>query len=77
MKKRNYNELSILFLKQNICCGYSKEPSQRDGSFEHPKLIFRLIDKQLKVILYRNIFCLFEPMFVIKNVIVYQREMKT
>ena len=26
-----------LFLNQNICCGYSKELSQRDGSFEHPK----------------------------------------
>ena len=27
----------FLFLNQNICCGYSKEPSQLDGSFEHPK----------------------------------------
>ena len=29
-----------LFLIQNICCGYSKELSQRDGSFEHPKHMF-------------------------------------
>ena len=30
--------LIFLFLNQNICCGYSKEPSQCDGSsFEHPK----------------------------------------
>ena len=29
----------FLFLNQNICCGYSKELSQRDGSFEHPKRI--------------------------------------
>ena len=29
--------LIFLFLNQNICCGYSKEPSQWDGSFEHPK----------------------------------------
>ena len=25
------------------CCGYSKEPSQLDGSFEHPKLVLKLI----------------------------------
>ena len=28
--------VTFLFLNQNICCGYSKEPSQWDGSFEHP-----------------------------------------
>ena len=26
---------TFLYLNQNICCEYSKEPSQRDGSFEH------------------------------------------
>ena len=30
-------KIFFLFLSQNICCGYSKEPSQRDSSFEHPK----------------------------------------
>ena len=29
-------KIIFLFLYQNICCGYSKEPSQWDGSFEHP-----------------------------------------
>ena len=29
--------LIFLFLNQNICCGYSKEPSQWEGSFERPK----------------------------------------
>ena len=33
-------QLFFLFLTQNICCGYSKEPSQWDGSFDHPKHIF-------------------------------------
>ena len=33
----------FLFLNQNICCGYSKEPSQRGGSFEHPKHMFKLL----------------------------------
>ena len=27
----------FLFLNQNMCYGYSKEPSQWDGSFEHAK----------------------------------------
>ena len=26
----------IFILNQNICCGYSNEPSQRDDSFKHP-----------------------------------------
>ena len=29
-----------LFLKQNICCGDSKESFQWDGSFEHPKHVW-------------------------------------
>ena len=33
-------KLIFLFLNQYICCGYSKEPSQGDGSFEHPKQMF-------------------------------------
>ena len=39
------------FLDQNICCWYSKEPSQLDGSFEHQKHIFRLFDKKRITIL--------------------------
>ena len=38
----NY-QLFFIFLNQNICCGYSKEPSQGDGSFEHPKRMFKLM----------------------------------
>ena len=30
-------KLFFLFLNQNICCGYTKEPSQWVGSFEVPK----------------------------------------
>ena len=37
---------SKLFLNQSICCGYSKEQSQSDGSFEHPKQLLKLIDKE-------------------------------
>ena len=29
----------------HICFGCSKEPSQRDGSFEYPQHIFRLRNK--------------------------------
>ena len=45
-------KLFFLFLNQNICCGYSKEPSQWDGSFEHPKYMFKLIDKKIIAILH-------------------------
>ena len=44
-------KLFILFLNQNICCGYSKEPSQWDGSFEHPKHMFKLMGKKIITIL--------------------------
>ena len=36
IRERNW-KIFILFLNQNICCGYSKEPSPWNGSFEHPK----------------------------------------
>ena len=42
--KSVYQKLIFLCLNQNICCGYSKEPSQWDGSFEHPKHMFKLMD---------------------------------
>ena len=43
--------LIFLFLNQNICCGYSKEPSQWDGSFEHPKHMLKLVGKKIFTIL--------------------------
>ena len=36
-----------LLLIQNICCGYSKEPSQGDGSLKHPKHMFKLMSKKI------------------------------
>ena len=39
------------FLNLNICCGYSKEPFQRDGSFEHPKHMLKLKGKKIFSIL--------------------------
>ena len=50
LRVRNKN-LIFLFLNQNICCGYSKEPSQWDGSFEHPKHMFKLMGKKIFTIL--------------------------
>ena len=44
--------LIFLFLNQNISCGYSKEPSHSDGSFEYPKQMVKLIGKKIF-----NIFC--------------------
>ena len=46
--KSAYWEIFSVFLIQNICCGYSKEQSQCDGSFEHPKHILKLMGKKKK-----------------------------
>ena len=54
IKVRN-GELFFLFLNQNICCGYPKVPSQWDGSFEHPKHVFKLMDKKINSILLSKI----------------------
>ena len=53
LRVRNRN-LIFLFLNQNICCGYSKEPSQWDGSFEHPKHKLKLMGKKIFTILLWN-----------------------
>ena len=45
--KSVYLKIIFLFLNQNRCCGYSKEPSQWDGSFDHPKHMFKLMDKKI------------------------------
>ena len=45
----------IFFINQNICCGYSKELSQWDGSFEHPKHMFKLMCKKIMILRWR--FC--------------------
>ena len=44
-------KIIILFLNHNICCGYSKEPSQWDGSFERPKQMLKLMYKTIFTIL--------------------------
>ena len=45
--KSAIEKLFPLFLIQNIYYGYSKEPSQGDGSLEHPKHMFKLIGKEI------------------------------
>ena len=44
------------FSYQNICCGYSKEPSQWDGSFEHQKHMLQLMDKKIFTFLHSIFF---------------------
>ena len=44
-------KIIFLFLDQNICCGYSKEPSQWDGSFELPKHMLKIMGKKIFTIL--------------------------
>ena len=49
--KSAYQKLICLFLNQNICYGYSKEPSQCEGSFDHPKHMLKLMGMKLFTIL--------------------------
>ena len=51
LEKSVLKNVIFLFLNQNICCGCSKEPSQWDSSFEHPKQMFKLMDKKVFTIL--------------------------
>ena len=37
----------FLFLNQNICCVYSKEPSHLGGYFEFPKLMLKPMSKKI------------------------------
>ena len=50
LDKRCYRKI-IFFFNQNICCGYSKEPSQSDDSFEHPKHMLKIMGKKIFTIL--------------------------
>ena len=55
--RRDKSELYFWFLNQNISCGCSEEPSPWDGSFEHPKHMFRqkiiIFSRFLFVLTYR------------------------
>ena len=46
-----YRKITDLFFNEIICCGYSKEPSQWDGSFEHPKHMLKIMGKKIFTIL--------------------------
>ena len=47
ISRKNYLPPNIVFysvsIGLNMCFGFSKEPSQRDGSFEYPQHMFWLI----------------------------------
>ena len=54
VKLFNQKLIFLFLINQVICCGYSKEPSQWDSSFEHPKQMFKLMDKKIFTILRSN-----------------------
>ena len=63
-------KLFYLFLNQNICCGYSKESSRWDGSFEHLKHMFNLMDKKINTILLSKISVYLEAwLFQLKSIL--------
>ena len=47
MYKRALLNKNFSFFNLNICCGYSKEPIPWDGSLEHQKQMFELMDKEI------------------------------
>ena len=47
-------KIFFLFLNQNICCWYSEELSQREGPFEHPKHMFKLVGKKMFTLTLKN-----------------------
>ena len=53
----------FLFLNQNMYCGYSKEPSQWDDSFEHKKYRLKIMGKKIFTIFW-ILFCLSKPVVV-------------
>ena len=50
-------KIVFLFRNQNICCGYSNEQSQWDGSFEHPDHTLKIMGKKY-LQFYAENFCL-------------------
>ena len=49
-------KIIFLFLNQNICWRYSKEPSRWDSSFERPIYMLKIIGKKILTILHWNFF---------------------
>ena len=45
------SQLIFFISKGNISCGFPKDPSQEDDSFEHQKQMFGLIDKKIFTVL--------------------------
>ena len=46
--------LYFLISQVNICCGFSKEPFQEDGSFKHPTQMFGRINMEVFTIIHLN-----------------------
>ena len=56
LKLRVRTQKNIFLISQpKQCCVYSKEPSQWDGSFEHPKHKFKVMGKKIFTFLHSKI----------------------
>ena len=53
---------NYFLISQNICCVYSKELFQWDGSFEHPKHTKKMMGKKIYLHIYAQKMCLSWPM---------------
>ena len=59
-----FRKIIFLFLNQNIWCGYSKESSQWEGSFEHPKQMLKFMGEKLFTIFYADFFFVYLNLWV-------------
>ena len=55
LEQNVHSKINFLILDQNICCGYSKELPQWNGSLEHQRQMLKLKDKKIFSILRPNI----------------------
>ena len=62
-------KIFVLFLNQNICCGYLQEPSQWDGCFEHPKHMLKIMCKKIFTILHRFFWFIYTYGLCLKKVL--------
>ena len=53
---RMHDKKYFSYFSTKTCVGYSKEQSQRDGSFEHPKHMSKMMDKKIIEILLKFFF---------------------
>ena len=53
--KSEIDWIFFLIFTQNVCCGSSKEPYQRDGSLKHTEHTFKLMGENIYNFMLQNL----------------------